>query len=184
MKSTKVKIGFLLAALAAVLFTGCNQLTTKNVGTEFGMKGRKERIADKERELKTEAWNTFYSAFTGSIEGSTTPYNLQNGNVTKGQIEDKVKAVNAFLQKQADPNQKDPNEHKFPRMKKPTTVVYAKLTYTGEGETKDLYKDLKTLRYPPYTDQVAAKFSQKFNIEIIGGDKIGQLIDEETGVGK
>ena len=177
MKSTKVKIGFLLAALAAVLFTGCNQLTTKNVGTEFGMKGRKERIADKERELKAEAWNTFYNAFTNGIEGSTTRYNLKNEDVAKDKIVDRVEKVNASLKKQV--TEKNPNAHKFGEKKKLTTVVYAQLTYTGSGESKDIYKDLKDYFH---NNEVAAKFSQKFNIEITGD--IGALLDEEIGVGK
>ena len=178
MKSTKVKIGFLLAALAAVLFTGCNQLTTKNVPTEFGVAGRKERIANEERRVKSEAWKTFYTAFTNGITGSTTPYNLKNADVAKDKIVDRVNAVNAYLKKQA--TEKKKVEHKFDGTKKLTTVVYAQLTYTGSGESKDVYKDLLGGGF--YTDEVAAKFSNNFNIEITGD--IGAYLDESVGAGK
>ena len=177
MKSTKVKIGFLLAALAAVLFTGCNQLTTKNLQTEFGYAGRKERIASKERELKAAAWTTFYSAFTNGMEGSTTQYNLKNEDVAKDKIVDRVNAVNAYLKKQA--TEKKKVEHKFDRTKKLTTVLYAELTYTENGESKAVYKDLKDYSY---NNEVAAKFSQHFDIKITGD--IGAYLDEEIGAGK
>ena len=176
MKSTKVKIGFLLAALAAVLFTGCNQLTTKNLPTEFGYAGRKERIANKEREVKAAAWRTFYSAFTNGMEGSTTQYNLKNEDVAKDKIVDRVNAVNAYLKKQA--TDKNPNEHKFDGTKKLTTVLYAQLTYTENGESKDVYTGLKTSP----NNEVEAKFSRNFNIEITGD--IGAYLDESIGAGK
>ena len=170
MKSTKVKIGFLLAALAAVLFTGCNQLTTKNLPTEFGVAGRKERIANKERELKAEAWRTFYTQFTSYPKS----YNLQTQDITKDKIEDLVKEVNKALKEAV--TKKPDYEHKFDGTKKLTTVVYAELTYTGSGESKDVYKDLKTYR------DVQAKFSQKFDIKINGD--IGKYLDESVGAGK
>ena len=180
MKSTKVKIGFLLAALAAVLFTGCNQLTTKNLQTEFGRKGRKERIADIERSMKAQAWSTFYTAFTtGYIPGSTTlaaAYNLKSSDVTKDKVVDRVNAVNAYLKKQA--TDKNPNEHKFDGTKKLTTVLYAQLTYTENGESKDVYTGLKTSP----NNEVEAKFSRNFNIEITGD--IGAYLDESIGAGK
>ena len=160
MKSTKVKIGFLLAALAAVLFTGCNQLTTKNVGTEFGVPGRNERIENKKRWFQKQAWNKFYQKFTDK------GYALKTKEASKETIKAIVEAANKELREEAEEKTKK-TTNKFD--KKHSVFPYGQLSYTGEGEKPSTYAEIK------YAD-VEAKFSQSFEITITGD--IEKYLDE------
>ncbi|MGP1431058.1 MAG: hypothetical protein ACTTJ4_01865 [Treponema sp.] len=166
MKSTKVKIGFLLAALAAVLFTGCNQLTTKNVGTEFGVPGRTERIENTKRKVQKEAWNEFYGKFYNKYTGKFyDKYNLKTKEVSTETINVIVEAVNKKLKDTAEKNMTK-TTNKFD--KKRSVFLYGQLRYTGAGEKPSTYAEI---------EDVEARFSQSFEITVHGGD-IEKYLDE------
>lgn len=159
MKSTKVKIGFLLAVLAAVLFAGCNQLTKDDLSKEFGWKTRAQRKEQFVQQVKSQIWENFYR------DTFSSTYNLRTQNVSKDEIVTLVNKVN----KQYD-NSNKPATGKFDPER---GMLSIKLTYTGSGEK---FSDYASKDYY----EIKAAFSQRFDITISGDiDKYLELYGDQ-----
>ena len=146
MKSTKVMLGFLLAALA-VSFVGCKHAMTQEeyikAQKDFGHKTLNESKAEKEKSLKNQTWQSFYNSVRYQ-------FNLKTQDVSKADIEKAVKAFN----KENDDAAKSTGKFN-------TSRTYGRVIYTGNGE--------KMSDYSSKEDQaVQDAFSHKFDITVIG----------------
>lgn len=147
MKSTKVMLGFLLAALA-VLFVGCKHAMTQEeyikAQKDFGHKTLNESKVEKEKMLKNQTWQSFYTSFRYQ-------FNLKTQDVSKADIE---KAVKAF-------NKGNDDDAKSTGKFNTTSRPYGRVIYIGNGE--------KMSDYSSKEDQaVQDAFSHKFDITVIG----------------
>ena len=148
MKSTKVMLGFLLAALA-VSFVGCKHAMTQEeyikAQKDFGHKTLNESKAEKEKSLKNQTWQSFYSSFRYQFQ-----FNLKTQDVSKADIEKAVKAFN----KRNDDDAKSTGKFNPSR-------PYGRVIYIGNGEKMNDYSSKE--------DQaVQDAFSHKFDITVIG----------------
>ena len=162
MKSTKLKIGFLLAVLTAVTLAGCKPITKNDLQKEFGLPNREQRKALLEESTKRTAWNSFYNKWGGMSSPGITFSDLQASDVTATTIKAEVEKWNKKEEKQ------NKTKGKFDE----TVKLYAQLTYKGSGEKKSNYAK-KT------EEEASAAFSQQFDIAIVGDieaylDKYGQ----------
>lgn len=147
MKSTKVMLGFLLAALA-VSFVGCKHAMTQEeyikAQKDFGHKTLNESKAEREKGVKNQTWQSFYNSFRYQ-------FNLKTQDVSKADIEKAVKAFNKGYDDDAK------STGKFNTTSRP----YGRVIYIGNGE--------KMSDYSSKEDQaVQDAFSHKFDITVIG----------------
>ncbi|MGP1431829.1 hypothetical protein [Treponema sp.] len=160
MKSTKLKIGFLLAVLTAVILAGCKPITKSDLQKEFGLPDREQRKASLVESMKRDAWNNFYNKETYDSSVSSYPQpkiginyeDLMDKDVTADTIKTQVKKWNEDNEKKNATPQDKFNKN---------IRLYAQLTYKGSGEKKSNYAGKKL-------DEVKNAFSQQFDIAIVG----------------
>lgn len=160
MKSTKLKIGFLLAVLTAVILAGCKPITKSDLEKEFGLYNREQRKTLLVENMQQQAWNNFYNKQTSDSSSSSIPRpgiginysDLVTGDVTADTIKTQVKKWNEETK-----NQNPTSQDKFNK----DIRLYAQLTYKGSGEKKSNYAGKKSA-------EVKNAFSQQFDITIVG----------------